>query len=270
MNEEKKEETKVEIEGQELADDGNQPGIEVDLTKPEDKKAEEARKPDPYEELRKSQARIEYLNRQQEKRLRDIEEIAKRYQSPREPVFGRTDDRRNQYDEIARGDWQQAVKLLGKEAAIEAYQELVQNFEVQQKQQAGVNAVEESRRYVLENYPELANDNSVESKLYMEIVNEDPSILSYPQGYQLAMHKMEDRLETMGKTVKRKQSTIDREVERRLRTQGGSLPSGRNLGSSRKIVLTKDQERIAREAGIPLERYAQTLQSLEESGQVEA
>lgn len=270
------------IEGQEEEDDqlaAKKGTVEVDISEKKEEKKDE-RKADP--ELEKTQKRMEYQTRQVEKVLKQMSELTAVVQSlkaekkPDPEKIEQAEEELDDVDKIAQKDWKQAVRMLGEEAAKKVYRDLLLNQQENLRKQKLLSTLESSKSRVLEKWgPEIDDENSDLGKMYLETVNElgaeDSDFFRNPRGPEIAAARLREKFEDMGQVPPSSKPVVDREVQRRIRTGGTQIPAGRSVkGQDNKIVLTKEQEQVARNGGIPLETYAKVVQALSRNGSVEA
>jgi hypothetical protein len=225
--------------------------VEVDL---EEKKSEtadlDAKLARLEERLSKSDKRNEYLNRQLQKALNEVKQ-PQEVQQPELPA--------DEIDQIAQQDWKKAVKLLGRQEAEAYWRELQTQQAKQQQEQSRVQQLETSKQKVRERYPDIEDESSDNAKLYMEVLNENPTLLQNTYGPELAMYKMEEKLRGMGRQPAPLRDEIreeaDRETQRRMRIGVSGLPRS-SQGKDKKVVLSQQEADMAKELGIPLAEVA--------------
>src|SRR3990167_4752531 len=254
---------KVEIEPK-VEEPEPEPAVTVDLGV---KQQEPSRPSVSYEEFDKLHKRNEYLARQQERTNKQLQEAIGAIQSfltaKNEQAEVPTSQPQVQDDleKIAEQDWKKAVKILGREAASEVLAEERQKWEELSRRERENHILENSKKIVLERYPSLENESSEEAQVYLEVLREDPSVLSNSHGPEIAMSRMEQKLAQMGKNAGQVRSVLDREVgrerERLIRAQATSGVSSRSSGGETKIVLSQDEKEFCDEKGLPYERYAE-------------
>ena len=254
---------KVEIEPK-VEEPEPEPAVTVDLGV---KQQEPSRPSVSYEEFDKLHKRNEYLARQQERTNKQLQEAIGAIQSfltaKNEQAEVPTSQPQVQDDleKIAEQDWKKAVKILGREAASEVLAEERQKWEELSRRERENHILENSKKIVLERYPSLENESSEEAQVYLEVLREDPSVLSNSHGPEIAMSRMEQKLAQMGKNPPQVRSVLDREVgrerERLIRAQATSGVSSRSSGGETKIVLSQDEKEFCDEKGLPYERYAE-------------
>lgn len=247
--------TDAQIEQEEIKapDDA---GVVVDL----DPKKEEAKVEEKidWQEFKKVQARIEFQNRQVDKKLKRLEELAERMS---QPTVQPTNEPLDELDQVAQKDWKQAVKIIGKDAAKEFYDEIQAKRQVQENESKQFEELEGSKKRAADRHPELLDEASPKSRVYMQILTEDPSLLKNVRGPEIAMYRMEERL---GKPQVRIQPDLRNTRIGATNINGGMRPSLEN-----KFVLTQEQKEFCDNHGIPYEKYAKNVKTLETGGSVE-
>lgn len=231
-------------------------------------KKEEERKSINPEEIDKLHKRMEFQARQFEKSQRELRDAVQAIQSLVSSQQGRVPDPvqskeqpSDELDRIAEQDWKKAVKILGREAALEIFQEALQQHEVQQQQISQQSILEQSKRKVLERYPMIEDETSDEARLFLEAIEEDPNVKRDPYGPVVAMLRMEEKMAQMGRTPSSVKPQVEREVDRErqrlARVQATSSTQGRQPSQDGKVVLTDDEVELCRERGISIERFAE-------------
>lgn len=237
-------------------------GVIVDLNKKEDQP-----KPDQsqlsVEELRKLHNRSEYLNRNLERTLKQVQTMVSQMQS------GQTNQSSSQtqsheksgqvdeLDQIAEKDWKQAVRILAEQVADEKLTARQKAELTQRTEQERIMTLNKSKSNVLSKYPNIDDETSQESKIYAKVLEENPDLLSNVRGPELAMYKMEERLKSSDPILQQKENMdeIDKEVQRRMRISASSVPAGRPAADNKIVLTTLDKEYCDRN-GIPYEQFA--------------
>jgi len=203
-------------------------------------------------EMKKMQSRNEYLNRQLQKALSE-----KASQPEPEPAQDEGND--DEYDSLAQKDWKAAVRKLADEEAKRILEEERKKLTEQQKIAQTNQTLEQSKQFVRDRYPDLDDDSSEISQAYMQILNNNPDLLTNPHGPKLAMYEMEELYRREGRTPPAYREQIkdeaQQEVERRLRTTAANTPQGRKSGDDA-VVIPKREIEAAKAAGIPIKEYA--------------
>ena len=260
-----------EVEIVETPEIDEKPALEVDITEPEPKKkAEEPVKKQESaydrDELTKLKNRQLYLDRQFEKVLREqkefIENIKKTSVMPKSDSDDPFD---KEVEQVAQTNWQKAVDMraekVAERIAEQKLQERVKKYQEEQVQSYKTQLVERSKSFVLSQYPQLADENSEEARVFNQVWNENQSLWQNPEGFRLAMYEMEERMRSSGRTPNRVKQEVDKEVRRQLRA-GASSVVGRSVNNG-KVTLTKEQLEVCEQLGIKPEAYAKTMRSLE-------
>ena len=233
--------------------------FEVDLGTKEPKTA-----PQTPEEIAKLQKSIAYQTRKFEQAMEQINNLAQVVQTLRtsqpqvtqtQPVG--TSQPPDELDLLAEKDWKQAVRVLGKQAARELFEEIRKEQTFVNEKLALENEVDTSRKRVLSRYPTIEDETTMEHQVYREVMNEDPAILKNPRGPEIAMYRMEEKLREQGVTPLPYRDTVDKEVQRRTRVGSASLPVGRPATGEKKYVMTSDEKEFCDGQGIPYARYVE-------------
>lgn len=216
-----------------------------------------------FEELKKIESRIGYQARQLEKRMKEMEALANQSSKPQ-----KTEGEVQDLDEIANTDWKKAVKILGKEAAKEYLAELQQANTVEATRRSAELELEKSKKLVLSRYPNIENESTDEYKTYVEVVNEDPSILQNPRGPEIAMYRMEQKLMATGRMPQAVKNyvepKIDEEVSRRARVGAVSATPKAPVRNENVIVLTQDEKEFCETRGIAFSDFAKMRKNTKE------
>ena len=214
---------------------------------------------------------MEYQWRQFERSSREIQEVNRKVSELLDQVKQPepTDEPMDEIDKVAQKDWKKGVSMVI-EQALENREKRLRE---ERSKQSRVELLETSKQRVLERYPSLADESSEESKHYMEVINEDPSLLHDSRGPELAMYKMEEKLRSEGRVLQPEKQAVHNEVIRQTRVQATSVPKGRQPSSEGKIVLTASEKELCDQNGWPYDRYVamreKTGQQLKEGVSVE-
>ena len=237
-------------------------GIEVDLNETEQKQPVKESSLD-AEEIRKLHRSNAYYARQLEKTQRDMQRMAEQMgQFQTKPATQQEvePEELDKYDKIAQKDWKKAVRELGREEAEgvirkEHEARLQQNQKFQREQE-----LSDSKKIVLEAYPDIEDIETPEGREYLKVIQEDTRILSNTNGPEIAMARMERRLKNQGITPSAIAGDIkqeaDKEVDRRSRAQAGLQPKGRTVQSN-KVTLTNAEKEHCDRMGISYTEFAQ-------------
>ena len=120
---------------------------------------------------------------------------------------------------------------------------------------------------VASRYPELhelsGTPDSPVSLMYTEIVNNDPTLLSDPNGPEMAMYRME-RL-AKERSVELKPNDLQPEAPAAKR-RSGALPPSRGTPQSDKFILTKEDKAFCDLHGVKYEDFARSAQASASGG----
>lgn len=244
------EETSEEEEKEE--EDG---GIIVDLEEEDEEEGEDFDEEDLEDddpEVKKSKRNKKFAQmRIENKKLKDENETLKRTPAVPVPPVPATDaaappikdmsNPRNwteeQWDVYAKKDWKGAVDLRTQINA----ENIINQKAVESKETEGLA---ESKKVVSGKHPELNDDSSEKTKIYLAILNENPRYLKDPKGPIHAMRDMEDRMRELGypeeEIVAAEKRGAEKEQTRQSRVVLTSQ-KGRSVSDSAKQVhLSKD------------------------------
>lgn len=164
---------------------------------------------------------------------------------------------KEEWDILARKDWQAAVDLRSIIAARKVRDEHV-------IQQRTAQSLDESKNKVLAKHPELNDANSEKAQIFLKILDKNPEYLTMSKGPILAMRDMEDEMEALGyskeqifDTKKAVAQTEATRVNRAALTAGGRTPAK----TGRQVHLSKDDMEFCKNQGIdPLDYAKQKLE----------
>lgn len=237
--------------------------IEVDL---EDEDAKAARE---EKDRNKAFASMRIENKELKDSVNKLTETVQQLQGrPSTPVSAapiptgipQTDE---EWDALADKDWKKAVDLRS-----------IQNAKTIMQQQQQVSKADktmnESKQKVLATHPELNDNNSEKSRIFLNILDENPDYLTHPKGPIYAMRDMEDYMEnTLGykrseiRTAEKKGAEREASRQNRIVLNKGS---GRMADSGgNKVVLSKDEMEFCKFQGIDPKEYAKNKQKLSKS-----
>lgn len=267
---EKENEPDVEIINDEPEVNDAPSSVTVDLEKkPVEKPDDKPKEVRPPQDLSKLHNTIAYQTRQLEKAMRELQEMRTQLNSRPAPK----DEPQDEIDEIAQKDWKLGVKKVVLPEIEAKVQEILekrdQAVREAQMKTAKLESLEKSKQRVLEEYPEIEQEGSEINRLYIEVINEDQSLLSEPNGPELAMSRMERKLRALGRTPQSMKPVIDKEVNRLARA-GASSVVGKQASPNGKVTLTNDQKAFCDHYSIPYEQYAKNLKSQDSRGGIEA
>ena len=246
--------------------------VTVDLDKKPDQKPDVPKEaPKPSQDFSKLNNTIAYQTRQLEKAMRELAEVRSQLNS--RPQTVQAPQNQDEIDEIAQKDWKLGVKKVVEKDIESKVQELFEKRE-QAKRELELKAasegdLEKSKQRVIQKYPAIEDSGSEEQSLYLEVINEDQSLLKNIHGPEIAMYRMEEKLRLMGRTPAGVKPIVDREVNRLARA-GASSVVGRQASPNGKITLTKEQKEFCDHYSIPYEKYAKNLKADTSRGGVEA
>lgn len=247
--------------------------VTVDLEKKPDQKPDEKPKtqetPRLPQDISKLHNTIAYQNRKLEQAMRKLEETQAQIASLRERNVPQAPQTQDEIDEIAQKDWKAGVKrvvLPDIEAKIqEAFEKREKAQAELAKRQASESELERSKQKVLQKYPTIEDAGSDEQRIYLEVINEDQSLLSNIHGPEIAMYRMEERLREAGRVPSAFKPAVDREVTRLARA-GASSVVGRQASPNGKITLTKEQKEFCDQNNLDYGNYAKYLKAQDARG----
>jgi hypothetical protein len=249
----------LEIEDDEEEDDE---GLEVDLEEEDEKAAREEK------ERNKAFASMRIENKElKEAQARLEQQVASMSAAPAPkaaPVPDGIPKTEEEWDALAEKDWKKAVDLRSN---MNAQHVIATNNQASQN----AAALEKAKSRVLERHPELNDNSSEKSKIFLNILNNNPDYVHHPNGPIYAMRDMEEHMETvMGykreDIVSAEKKGAQRESVRQhrivLNKGGGKIPGrGEN-----KVTLTKDESEFCKIQGIDPKEFAKTKKKLNKSG----
>ena len=249
-----------------------EPQVVVDLDKKPEVPVQKQEDKPQSQEISKLNNTIAYQTRKLDQAMRELNEMKQRFVSAPQPVQD-VPDSQDEIDKIAAKDWKLGVKKLVEPDIQRRIEEALTKREQAQneiKRRASLESeLDNSRKKVLEKYPQIEDSGSEESSLYRQVINEDTSILSNIHGPEIAMYRMEERMRQMGKTPPTVKPMIDREVNRLARAGAASV-IGKQASTGGKITLTKEQKEFCDHYNIPYEQYAKNLKADNADGGVQA
>jgi hypothetical protein len=157
-----------------------------------------------------------------------------------------------EWDALARQDWKTAVDMRSIIAARSVHAEV-------KRVDKNASVMEESKNRVLTRHPELNDQNSEKSQIYLSILDRNPEYLNMSKGPVLAMRDMEEEMEARGYTREQifdsKQAVARNEATRVSRaslTNGGRMPEKQG----RTVTLSKADLEFCETQGIDPKKYA--------------
>lgn len=221
-------------------EDIDNPNKEVEV-KPEVKKeTQEAQyvKLDELEKIQKQLNGLSYIGRK-------FDELSKRLDTFQAPQVNNTKvapEDMDEYDKLVEKDWKGAVRKLAQEEA-KALRQADREAEAKQRMAAQqLSILEQSKKTVVDRYPQLSDENSEISHKYREVVQKHPEYLSNEFGPELAMRSMEDELRSEGRLDEFSKKIVDKEIERRTRVGAASVPKASSPNSGKAILTKEDKE----------------------------
>lgn len=261
-----------DLEDVNVPDDDTTPPVAKDIDLDEEEKtAEELKKLDnkAFAALRKDAADKKKENEDLRRKVAEYEKhkAAPVVQAPiidpnrRREVIGGVvvPETKEEWDALARKDWQTAVDLRSIISARKVQEEV-------RRVDNATRALDESKNKVLQRHPELADATTEKGKIYLNILEKNPDYLTMNKGPVLAMRDMEDEMEALGYTKEQifdsKKFVAQNEATRVSRgalTGGGRMPEK----SGRTVQLSKDDMEFCKTQGIDPVDYAKQKLELE-------
>lgn len=180
----------------------------------------------------------------------------------------------NEIDKAAERDWQEGVRLVIRDEYKQiSEQQRIEN-EKAQKVQSDQAVMQVNQRYVADTYPDLSDDKSSTTKIYLEACNElagvDANFYGNPYGPIAAMRKMEEKMRIQGIPLPGVKEQADTEVARRARTGAASMTPAKPAGSKGKYTLNAEQKAFCDQNNIPYDQYAVNASKLDRGESLEA
>jgi len=265
---ETKPEEKKPSETVELEDGGIQVSIEDE--KPQEEVKEEVKaeekpkaKPDPEASFRN---KVFAQDRIISKLQKEIEELKTRPSAEPEPKPTELDE----IDKLAQVDWKAAVKKLSSEEIKNALAQERKQLAEQAKAIEVSQIADKNAELVVAKHPELNDDFSEKRQLFNKVLESNPRWRTSPDGPLLTMYAMEDELRKQGYDLGETKSKIEDERTRLMRVSASSLPASKEVPSTGKITLTREQREFCDNNGITYDQYARTLSRSGDKTGVEA
>jgi len=159
----------------------------------------------------------------------------------------------DEIDKLAQTDWKAAVSKISETKAREILENDRKKIEIQREKDEVSQVMERNATLVATKHSELDDPDSEKSKIFQEILNNNPRWRTSPDGPLLTMYSMEEELRKRG-------YVIDSPVIKQERSATAtSLPSSRPVNTGNKIVLTREQREFCEQNGLSYEDYARTL-----------
>jgi len=259
--EDEEKEDDIEIVDEEQEDDEGDDDLEIDLEE-DDEKSEREEK-----ERNKAFASMRIENKElKETQVRMQEQITGLAAKPTEkpdPVDDGVPKTDAEWDTLADKDWKKAVDLrsnMNAQSVIATNNQAVQN-------QA---ALDKSKARVMERHPELDDDSSEKTRIFKQILANNPDYVNHPNGPIYAMRDMEDHMETVlgykhKDIVAAENKGAARETDRQHRivlSGAGKAPES----GDHKVTLTKDEAEFCKINDLDPKEYVKTKKKLEKSG----
>lgn len=212
--------------------------------------------------MRKEAADLRKQNAEMAKRMKEYEMRSAQAPAyvPPQPVQHRetiggvpVPQTKQEWDALARADWQTAVDMRSIISARRVQEEV-------KRVDRNASVMEESKNRVLTRHPELADVNTEKSQIYLSILDKNPEYLTMSKGPVLAMRDMEEELEARGYTREQifdsKRAVTRNEETRASRAQlttGGRMPERQG---GRTVSLSKADLEFCENQGIDPKKYA--------------
>jgi len=245
--------------------DTEEGGVEVTLEKETDEEQEvqvETKVDEHKEDLKRKNAHFaqqRIISKLQE----EVEELRK---SRVEPAPVVEDIPMDELDKLAQTDWKAAVKKLARQEAQALDRTRQEQIAKQSEQESYRTALANSEKIVLGKYPELNDNTSEHSQIWLDVLSQHPDWRKSPYGPTLVMREMEDVLRSKGYDIDgRTTKEVKQEQSRLARVNAASLDSPRTAPSN-KIILSKEQREFCDTNGISYENYARTLRRVGDGG----
>lgn len=252
----------IELEDDEDEDLEDDDDVDIDIEEENEKTAREEK------ERNKAFASMRIENKELKERQATLEAQVQGMSAKPTPTPGPVDDgipkTDEEWDALADKDWKRAVDLRSN---MNAQHVIAANNQVRES----TNTLEKNKARVIERHPELNDNNSEKSQIFLNILNTNPDYVNHPNGPIYAMRDMEDHMETVlgykrSDIVSAEKKGAQRESQRQHRIVLNK-GSGKTPGSGAKTVtLTKDESEFCKIQGIDPKEYAKTKKRLSKSG----
>ena len=242
-------------------EDDEDDDLEVDIEE-ENEKAEREEK-----ERNKAFASMRIENKELKERQAALEAQVSGLTRPtprEEPVADGIPKTDAEWDALADKDWKRAVDLRSN---INAQHVIATNNRVRESS----TALEKAKARVLERHPELNDNASEKSRIFLNILSTNPDYVNHPNGPIYAMRDMEDHMETVlgykrSDIVTAEKQGAQRETQRQhrivLNKGGGKTPGG----GDRTVTLSKDEAEFCKIQGLDPKEFAKTKKKLSKAG----
>jgi hypothetical protein len=213
---------------------------------------------DELQKIQKQLNGLSYMGRKFDEMTRKLDALGTPQQNVGPTV--RPEDM-DEYDKLVEKDWKAAVrKLAQEEAATLRKQEREEEF-TRQAAAKQANLLEQSKKSVLDRYPQLSQDDSEISIKFKEVVARHPEYTTNEFGPILAMRDMEEELKSEGKLDTFSKKVVDKEIERRARVGVASVPKA-SPASGSKSTLSAEDKKFCDFNGIKYDVFLRNKQSL--------
>jgi hypothetical protein len=251
----------LEDEETDVAGDG-EADVEVDIEEANEKNAREEK------ERNKAFASMRIENKELKERQAALEAQVQGLSARPAPKADAVDDgiprTDAEWDALADKDWKRAVDLRSN---MNAHHVIAANNQVVESSKS----LEKNKARVLERHPELNDNMSEKSRIFLNILSTHPDYVNHPNGPIYAMRDMEDHMETVlgykpSDIVTAEKNGAQRENQRQHRivlNKGGGKPPGSGENT---VTLTKDESDFCKLQGIDPKEYAKTKKKLSKSG----
>ena len=249
-------------------DDG---GVQVSIEeKPQEEAKEEVKeekpkaKPDPEASLRN---KVFAQDRIISKLQKEYEELKNKPSYEPEP---KPTESLDEIDKLAQADWKAAVRKLSAQEIQNALAQERKKMEEQAQQIQVSQLVDRNAELVIAKHPELNDEVSEKRQVFDAILNNNPRWRTSPDGPLLTMYAMEDELRKQGYDLGDTNKKKEDERNRLMRVSASSLPASKEVPSTSKITLTREQREFCDNNGMPYADYARTLSKSGDKMGVEA
>jgi hypothetical protein len=159
-----------------------------------------------------------------------------------------------EWDILAKKDWKLAVDMR---SHVQAQEIVRQNSQLT----ANNSVLEKSKERVIARHPELNDQSSEKTKIYLRILQENPQYLQDPKGPVHAMRDMEEYMEdvlgyTPEEIVKARKEGERRATDRQRRVDLSSSKGRTSLTGGNTVTLSKDELEFCKYHNIDPKEYA--------------
>jgi len=246
-------------------------GVEVSIKeeKPQEEVKEEVKeekpkaKPDPETSFRN---KVFAQDRIIAKLQKEIEDIKTKPSVDPEPKPTELDE----IDKLAQVDWKAAVKKLSAEEIKNALAQERKQLAEQAKVIEVTQLADKNAEVVVAKHPELSDELSEKRQIFNKVLDSNPRWRTSPDGPLLTMYAMEDELRKQGYDLGDTKPKKEDERTRLMRVSASSLPASKEIPSTGKITLTREQREFCDNSGLTYEQYARTLKNSGDKMGVEA